>query len=230
MVTGLLLATLLSAAYQRSPAHVRFTIAEFHPALVAVSRVSFDPMRNLPHEVRIADRRTAADELDDLAADLEARLEGSGPSEGSAQPETVLSSSPGCTGGTKCWPRATTAGRARPSAAPWSGWPTRVRTLASTWWAWGRRLRQPPKRRPAPGGAWDSSACARCSACLSPAESDALLGVSAAASLDDDRALYRDTEWPVEQVEKFKPYSTASLYGLRPGAIPEHEAGKRSPA
>ena len=49
---------------------------------------------------------------------------------------------------------------------------------------------------------------------LSPAESDALLGVSAAASLDDDRALYRDTEWPVEQVEKFKPYSTASLYAF----------------
>jgi len=49
---------------------------------------------------------------------------------------------------------------------------------------------------------------------LSPAESDALLGVSAAASLDDDRALYRDTEWPAEQVEKFKPYSTASLYAF----------------
>jgi glutamyl-tRNA reductase len=35
--------------------------------------------------------------------------------------------------------------------------------------------------------------------------------VAAAASLDDDRALYRDTEWPVEQVEKFKPYSIDSL-------------------
>jgi hypothetical protein len=46
---------------------------------------------------------------------------------------------------------------------------------------------------------------------LSPAESDALLGVAAAASLDDNRALYRDTEWPSEQVEKFKPYSVASL-------------------
>jgi len=46
---------------------------------------------------------------------------------------------------------------------------------------------------------------------MSPAESDALLGVAAAASLDDDRALYRDTEWPVEQVEKFKPYSIDSL-------------------
>ena len=49
---------------------------------------------------------------------------------------------------------------------------------------------------------------------LSPAESDSLLGVSAAASLDDDRALYRDTEWPAEQAEKFKPYSVASLYSF----------------
>src|SRR5207244_6987214 len=38
---------------------------------------------------RIADRRTAEEELDDLAADLEARLEGSASSgvEGSAQPD-----------------------------------------------------------------------------------------------------------------------------------------------
>ncbi|MBV9380925.1 MAG: hypothetical protein JO242_09665, partial [Streptosporangiaceae bacterium] len=43
------------------------------------------------------------------------------------------------------------------------------------------------------------------------AESDALLGVAAAAGLDDDRALYRETDWPVEQVEKFKPYSIVSL-------------------
>jgi len=34
---------------------------------------------------------------------------------------------------------------------------------------------------------------------------------AAAASLDDDRALFRDIEWPAEQVEKFKPYSIASL-------------------
>ena len=64
---------------------------------------------------------------------------------------------------------------------------------------------------------------------LSPAESDALLGVSAAASLDDDRALYRDTEWPVEQVEKFKPYSTASLYAFaREGFL--IRSGKWNPA
>jgi hypothetical protein len=46
----------------------------------------------------------------------------------------------------------------------------------------------------------------------SPAESDVLLGVAAAAGLDDDRGLYRETEWPTEQVEKFKPYSIPSMW------------------
>ena len=74
---GLLLATLLSAAYQRSPAQVRFTIAEFtRPS--SPFHGFFDPVRSLPHEVRIADRRTVAEELDELAGDLEARLDGSG--------------------------------------------------------------------------------------------------------------------------------------------------------
>jgi hypothetical protein len=86
----MLLATLLSAAYQRPPAQVRFTIAEFtRPS--SPFHGFFDPVWSLPHEVRIADRRTAAEELDDLADDLEARLEGSGSglgrAEGSAPPE-----------------------------------------------------------------------------------------------------------------------------------------------
>jgi hypothetical protein len=64
---------------------------------------------------------------------------------------------------------------------------------------------------------------------LSAAESDALLSVSAAASLDDDRALYRDTEWPAEQVEKFKPYSVSSLYSFARAAF-ESRATSGSPA
>ena len=150
------------------PAQVRFTIAEFtRPS--SPFHGFFDPVRNLPHEVRIADRRTAADELDDLAADLEARLEGSGPvdSPGPKGPPSRngSSSSPGCTGGTSCWPRATTAVRARPRRA-WSGWPTRVRTPASTWWPGPTAT--PPPNAPCAGQAWDSSACARCSACSPP--------------------------------------------------------------
>ena len=70
---GLLLATLLSAAVQRSPADVRFTVAEFtRPS--SPSHGFFDPLRSLPHEVRIADRRTAGEALDDLLDDLDARL------------------------------------------------------------------------------------------------------------------------------------------------------------
>ena len=42
-------------------------------------------------------------------------------------------------------------------------------------------------------------------------ESFALLGVPAAARLDNDRAYYRDADWPAERVEKFKPYALASL-------------------
>ena len=53
----------------------------------------------------------------------------------------------------------------------------------------------------------------------SPTESDALLGVPAAAGLADDRALFRDADWPHEQVEKFKPYSTTSLYAFAQSAF-----------
>jgi hypothetical protein len=53
----------------------------------------------------------------------------------------------------------------------------------------------------------------------SPAESDTLLGVPGAASLADNRALFRDADWPHEQVEKFKPYSTTSLYAFAESAF-----------
>lgn len=221
---GLLLATLLSAAYQRSPAHVRFTIAEFtRPS--SPFHGFFDPVRNLPHEVRIADRRTAADELDDLAADLEARLEGSGPSEGSAQPERFF-----LVAGMHRWHELLAEGDyGRPSETSarlvWladKGPDAGIHVVA---WADGYATAERALRR-AGLGFFGLRAVLRV---LSPAESDALLGVSAAASLDDDRALYRDTEWPVEQVEKFKPYSTASLYAFaREGFL--STSGKRSPA
>jgi hypothetical protein len=43
--------------------------------------------------------------------------------------------------------------------------------------------------------------------------------VPAAASLADDRALFRDVDWPHEQVEKFKPYSATSLYAFAKDAF-----------
>src|SRR5689334_8206417 len=214
---GLLLATLLSAAVQRSPGQVRFTVAEFtRPS--SPFRGFFDPVRNLPHEVRIADRRTVEDELDDLVDDLETRLEGqdSGPG-----PEAGGAAGPGGAGqperffliaGMHRWHELLAEGDyGRPSETS-----ARLVRLADKGpdagihvvaWTDGYATAERALRR-AGIGFFGLRAVLRV---LSPAESDALLGVAAAASLDDDRALYRDTEWPVEQVEKFKPYSTASL-------------------
>jgi DNA segregation ATPase FtsK/SpoIIIE, S-DNA-T family len=203
---GLLLATLLSAAYQRPPAQVRFTIAEFtRPS--SPFHGFFDPVRSLPHEVRIADRRTAAEELDDLAADLEARLEGSG---WEAHPERFF-----FVAGMHRWHELLAEGDyGRPSEISarlvWladKGPDAGIHVVA---WTDGYATAERALRR-AGLGFFGLRAVLRV---LSPAESDALLGTSAAASLDDDRGLYRDTEWPAEQVEKFKPYSTASLYAF----------------
>jgi hypothetical protein len=185
---------------------------------------------NLPHEVRIADRRTAADELDDLAADLEARLEGSGPfdspgAEGSAQPDRFF-----LVAGMHRWHELLAEGdygRSSDTSARlvWladKGPDAGIHVVACTD---GYATAERALRR-AGLGFFGLRAVLRV---LSPAESDALLGVSAAASLDDDRALYRDTEWPVEQVEKFKPYSTASLYAFAREGF-SSTSGKRSPA
>jgi len=221
---GLLLATLLSAAVQCSPAHVRFTIVEFtRPS--SPFHGFFAPARDLPHEVRIADRRTADEALDDLLDDLEARLSGSdGPSGsdgssgsggpggpgGPVQPERFF-----LIAGMHRWHELLAEGDyGRPSETA-----TRLVRLADKGpdagihvvaWTDGYVTAERALRR-AGIGYFGLRAVLRV---LSPAESDALLGVSAAASLDDDRALYRDTEWPAEQVEKFKPYSVASLYAF----------------
>jgi DNA segregation ATPase FtsK/SpoIIIE, S-DNA-T family len=202
---GLLLATLLSAAVQRSPAHAYFTIAEFTRPSSAFHGF-FAPVADLPHEVRIADRRTAADALDDLIDDLDARLAGTG---GTAQPERFF-----LVAGMHRWHELLAEGDyGRPSETS-----ARLVRLADKGpdagihvvaWADGYTTAERALRR-AGIGYFGLRAVLRM---LSPAESDALLGVPAAASLDDDRALYRDTEWPAEQVAKFKPYSITSPIG-----------------
>jgi S-DNA-T family DNA segregation ATPase FtsK/SpoIIIE len=215
---GLLLATLLSAAVQRSPAHVRFTIAEFTRPSSAFHGF-FAPVENLPHEVRLADRRTAGEALDELIDDLDARLAGPAYSggveglegfEGAAQPERFF-----LVAGMHRWHELLAEGdygRASETSASLvrladKGPDAGIHVVA---WTDGYATAERALRR-AGIGYFGLRAVLRV---LSPAESDALLGVSAAASLDDDRALYRDTEWPAEQVEKFKPYSTASLYAF----------------
>jgi DNA segregation ATPase FtsK/SpoIIIE, S-DNA-T family len=200
---GLLLATVLSVAVQRSPADACFTIAEFtRPS--SSSHGLFDPLRSLPHQVRIADRRAAGEALDDLLDDLDARL---ADSDGAARPERFF-----LIAGLHRWHDLLAEGDyGRPSETS-----ARLVRLADKGpdaglhvvaWADGYTTAERALRR-AGLAHFGLRAVLRV---MSPAESDSLLGVSAAASLDDDRALYRDTEWPAEQVEKFKPYSVASL-------------------
>jgi S-DNA-T family DNA segregation ATPase FtsK/SpoIIIE len=212
---GLLLATLLSAAVQRSPADACFTIAEFtRPS--SPFHGFFASAQQLPHEVRIADRKTAGGALDDLVAELDTRL---AEPDGSPQPERFF-----LIAGMHRWHELVAEGDyGRPSEVS-----ARLVRLADTGpdvgihvvaWADSYTTAERALRR-AGLAHFGLRAVLRV---LSPAESDALLGVSAAASLDDDRALYRDTEWPVEQVEKFKPYSIASLHAFAQAAF-------RSPA
>jgi DNA segregation ATPase FtsK/SpoIIIE, S-DNA-T family len=203
---GLLLATVLSAAIQRSPADVRFTIAEFtRPS--SPSHGFFTPLLGLPHQVRIADRREAGAALDELLDELDARL---ADPDGPARPEQFF-----LVAGLHRWHELLAEGDyGRPSETS-----ARLVRLANhgpdagihvVAWADGYATAERALRR-AGLAHFGLRAVLRV---LSPAESDALLGVSAAASLDDDRALYRDTEWPAEQVEKFKPFSVASLYSF----------------
>jgi hypothetical protein len=206
---GLLLATLLSVSSQRAPADVRFTIAEFtRPS--SPFHGFFASAEQLPHEVRIADRKTAGAALDDLLAELDTRLAEPNEPDGSPQPEVFF-----LVAGMHRWHELVTEGDyGRPSdtsaclvrlaeAGPDVG--IHVVAWADSYTTAERALRRAGLAH------FGLRAAARM---LSPAESDALLGVSAAAGLDDNRALYRDTEWPAEQVEKFKPYSIASLHAF----------------
>jgi DNA segregation ATPase FtsK/SpoIIIE-like protein len=203
---GLLLATALSAAVQRSPDGVRFTIAEFtRPS--SPSHGFFAPLLGLPHQVRIADRREAGAALDELLDELDTRL---ADADGPARPELFF-----LIAGLHRWHELLAEGDyGRPSETS-----ARLVRLADhgpdagihvVAWADGYSTAERALRR-AGLAHFGLRAVLRV---LSPAESDSLLGVSAAASLDDDRALYRDTEWPAEQVEKFKPYSVTSLYSF----------------
>ncbi|MGD0065524.1 MAG: hypothetical protein ABSB76_19030, partial [Streptosporangiaceae bacterium] len=209
---GLLLATVLSAAVQRSPANARFTIAEFtRPSSPFYG--FFAVAEQLPHQVRMAGRKTAGAALDELEAELDTRLaetdgaDGADGADGLAPPDWFF-----LIAGLHRWHELVADGDyGRPSEVS-----ARLVRLA---WADSYTTAERALRR-AGLAHFGLRAVLRV---LSPAESDALLGVSAAASLDDDRALYRDTEWPAEQIEKFKPYSITSLRAFAQAAF-------RSPA
>jgi hypothetical protein len=202
---GLLLATLLSVAVQCSPAQACFTITEFtRPS--SPYHDFFAPLRDLPHEVLIEGSRTAGDALKALIEDLDARLADAGPGV-SVRPERFL-----LIAGMHRWHELLAEGDyGRPSELSAQlvrladkGPDTGIHVVA---WADSYATAERALRRTGLGH-FGLRAALRV---FSPAESDLLLGVPAAAGLDDDRGLYRDTEWPSEQVEKFKPYSIASL-------------------
>jgi len=203
---ALLLATLLSAAVQRSPADVSFELAEFARPSSSFHRY-FDPVRDLPHGIRIVGAACALDVLRDLTKDLEARLADAG---AASQPRRFF-----MVGGLHRWQELG-------ADSEW-GKPTEATTLLTRLaehgpevgihvvvWADSYATAERALRRPGIGQ-FTLRVALRLQ---SPTESDALLGVPAAASLADDRALFRDVDWPHEQVEKFKPYSTSSLYAF----------------
>jgi DNA segregation ATPase FtsK/SpoIIIE, S-DNA-T family len=204
---GLLLATLLSVAIQRSPADVSFTIAQFaRPS--SPYHGFFTAVRGLPHDVRIAGPRKASATLEDLIADLDARLADAG---NTPRPERFF-----LIAGLRGWQELLTEDRyGKPSETSEmlvrladKGPDVGIHVVA---WAHSYGSAERALRRTGIGY-FGLRAVLRVS---STAESDSLLGTPAAASLEDNRALYRDdTDWTYEQVEKFKPYSNASLHAF----------------
>jgi DNA segregation ATPase FtsK/SpoIIIE, S-DNA-T family len=203
---ALLLATLLSVAVQRSPGDVSFEIAEFARPSSSFHRY-FDPVRDLPHETRITGAADALAALRELSADLDDRLADAG---AASQPRRFF-----MVAGLHRWQELG-------ADSEW-GKPTDATALLTRLaehgpevgihvvvWADSYATAERALRRPGIG-----QFTLRVALRLpSPTESDALLGVPAAASLADDRALFRDVDWPHEHVEKFKPYSTSSLYAF----------------
>jgi S-DNA-T family DNA segregation ATPase FtsK/SpoIIIE len=200
---GLLLATVLSAAVQRSPADVSFVITEFARP-VSPFHDFFAPLRNLPHDVEVAGPRGADAALKALTADLDQRLTGTGDS---PQPQRFF-----LVAGLHRWQELLIEGEwGKPSETA-----TQLIRLADKGpevgihvvaWADSYATAERALKR-----AGVAQFILRVALRLSSvSESDALLGVPAAASLADNRALFRVADWPHEQVEKFKPYSIASL-------------------
>jgi len=208
---ALLLATVLSAAVQRSPADVSFVIAQFARPSSAFHGF-FAPAENLPHGVQIVGPASAFAALQAMAAELGARLADAGHT---PHPRRFF-----LIAGLHRWQELAAEGE-------W-GKQTEAATLLTkiaehgpevgihvVIWADSVATAERALRRAGVG-----QFALRVGLRLqSPAESDSLLGVPAAASLADNRALFRDADWPHEQVEKFKPYSTSSLYAFARSAF-----------
>jgi DNA segregation ATPase FtsK/SpoIIIE, S-DNA-T family len=207
---AVLLATLLSAAVQRSPADVSFVVMEFARPSSPFHHY-FDPVRELPHQAEMVGTAGAHAALRAMAAELDARLADSG---AASEPRRFF-----IVAGLHRWQELGTEnewGRPGEAAALLTrlaehGPEVGIHVVA---WADSYATAERALRRSGIG----LFTLRVASRMPSPVESDSLLGVPAAASLADDRALFRDADWPHEQVEKFKPYSTASLYAFAKNA------------
>jgi DNA segregation ATPase FtsK/SpoIIIE, S-DNA-T family len=211
---GLLLATVLSVAVQRSPATASFVIAQF--ARPSSSFHSFfDPLRALPHQTQIVGPAEAYAALRAMIAELDARLADVGEAPQPAHPRRFF-----VIAGLHRWQELASDG----DWGKLSEAATLLTRLAEhgpevgihiAIWADSYATAERALRR-----SGISQFTLRVALRLqSPSESDAFLGVPAAASLADDRALFRDVDWPHEQVEKFKPYSTTSLSAFAQNAF-----------
>jgi DNA segregation ATPase FtsK/SpoIIIE, S-DNA-T family len=211
---GLLLATLLSAAVQRAPGDVSFVIAEFaRPS--SPFHGFFAPTADLPHDVQIVGPQAAQAALADLTAELDARI-----ADATGSPRAPDARRFFLVAGLHRWQELGAEGewgkQSQAAAAL-----TRLAEhgpevgMHVVIWADSFATAERALRRPGIG----QFALRVALRLQSPAESDALLGVPAAAGLADNRALFRDADWPHEQVEKFKPYSTTSLYAFAESAF-----------
>jgi DNA segregation ATPase FtsK/SpoIIIE, S-DNA-T family len=206
---ALLLATVLSAAVQRSPADVSFVIAEFARPSSPYHRY-FDPVRDLPHETQIVGPAGAHAALRAASAGLQARL-----ADDRATPRLFF-----IVAGLHRWQELgaeTEWGKPAEEAALLTRLAEHGPEVGIHVVVWSDSCATAERALRRSGiGQFTLRAALRLP---SPQESDALLGVPAAASLADDRALFRDVDWPHEQVEKFKPYSTTSLYAFAKDAF-----------
>jgi hypothetical protein len=198
---ALLLASLLSAAIQRSPADVSFTVAQFAKSSSAFHGF-FNVTKHLPHEMRIAGPRTAGAELEELIADLDVRLADEG-DEGRPRRFFFVA-------GLHRWPELigerdyelskTAAMLVRlADLGPEAG--IHVVAWAPSYASTERAIKRQGIQR------FNLRAVLRVG---TSAESDALLAAPGADTLGDNRALYREIG-ESDEVEKFKPYSVESL-------------------
>jgi S-DNA-T family DNA segregation ATPase FtsK/SpoIIIE len=192
----------LSAAVQLSPADVSFTIADLAPPSSPM-RGFFAELADLPHDVTIVPPRAADAALETLAMDLDERLESTAAFAG-AERFLVIA-------GLRRWPDLIPEDEYGETTGPQDLLARLVREgpevgIHVVAWADSYATAEQVFRRKGL-----RQFALRTAMHMDIAESDDLLGMQDAARLAGDRALFRDTDWPDGKIEKFKPFSAASM-------------------